>query len=161
MKELKVTKYEEDIIEIDFIKKTSSVKVEDANLEGENTKVNKEIKVYNEEDHLAKLSEYQRALYKKLKDIIIAFDDIDVEVKKYYIAFKGRTNIVDIVIKQKSLEVNINMKKGTLKDPLKIARDISKVGHWANGDYRVDVKTEDDIDNVVPLIKQSIKVNGK
>lgn len=158
---VKVTKYEEDIIEIDFIKKTSSVKVEDANLEGENTKVNKEIKVYNEEDHLAKLSEYQRALYKKLKDTIIAFDDIDVEVKKYYIAFKGRTNIVDIVIKQKSLEVNINMKKGTLKDPLKIARDISKVGHWANGDYRVDVKTEDDIDNVVPLIKQSIKVNGK
>lgn len=158
---VKVTKYEEEIVEIDFIKKTSSVKVEDANFEGENKKVNKEIKVYNEEDHLAKLNEQQRVLYEKLKSTIISLDDIDVEVKKYYIAFKGRTNIVDIVIKQKLLEVNINMKKGTLKDPLKIARDISKVGHWANGDYRVEVKTEDDIDNVVPLIKQSIKVNGK
>ena len=121
----------------------------------------KEIKVYSEEDHLGKLSEQQRALYEKLKATILALDDIEVEVKKLYIAFKGRTNIVDVVVKQKSLEVNINMKKGTLKDPLKITRDISKVGHWANGDYRVDIKTEDDIDNLVPLIKQSIKVNGR
>lgn len=53
------------------------------------------------------------------------------------------------------------MKKETLKEPLKLTRDISQVGHWANGDYRVDIKVEDDIDNLVPLIKQSIKVNGK
>ena len=158
---VKVKKYEDDIVEIDFIKKTSTVKVEDAIFEVKGSKVNKEIKVYSEEDHLAKLNEQQRVLYEQLKETILALDDIEVEVKKLYIAFKGRTNIVDVVVKQKSLEVNINMKKGTLKDPLKITRDISKVGHWANGDYRVDVKTEDDIDNLVPLIKQSIKVNGK
>lgn len=158
---VKVRKYEDDIVEIDFIKKTSTVKVEDAIFEVKGSKVNKEIKVYSEEDHLAKLNEQQKALYEQLKETILALDDIEVEVKKLYIAFKGRTNIVDVVVKQKSLEVNINMKKGTLKDPLKITRDISKVGHWANGDYRVDVKTEDDIDNLVPLIKQSIKVNGK
>lgn len=158
---VKVRKYEDDIVEIDFIKKTSTVKVEDAIFEVKGSKVNKEIKVYSEEDHLTKLNEQQRALYEQLKETILALDDIEVEVKKLYIAFKGRTNIVDVVVKQKSLEVNINMKKGTLKDPLKITRDISKVGHWANGDYRVDIKTEDDIDNLVPLIKQSIKVNGK
>lgn len=158
---VKVTRYDENIVEIDFIKKTSSVKVEDANFESQDGNVTKEIKVYAEEDHIAKLSEQQKALYEKLKATIVSLDDIDVEVKKYYIAFKGRTNIVDIVIKQKSLEVNINMKKGTLKDPLKLTRDISEVGHWANGDYRVDIKVEDDIDNLVPLIKQSIKVNGK
>lgn len=158
---VKVRKYEDDIVEIDFIKKTSTVKVEDAIFEVKGSKVNKEIKVYSEEDHLTKLNEQQRALYEQLKQTILALDDIEVEVKKLYIAFKGRTNIVDVVVKQKSLEVNINMKKGTLKDPLKITRDISKVGHWANGDYRVDIKTEDDIDNLVPLIKQSIKVNGK
>lgn len=158
---VKATRYDEDIVEIDFIKKTSSVRVEDANFESQDGNVTKEIKVYSEEDHVAKLSEQQKALYEKLKATIVSLDDIDVEIKKYYIAFKGRTNIVDVVIKQKSLEVNINMKKGTLKDPLKLTRDISEVGHWANGDYRVDIKVEDDIDNLVPLIKQSIKVNGK
>ncbi|MBR3888666.1 MAG: hypothetical protein IKJ32_06165 [Clostridia bacterium] len=155
---VKVTKYEDEIVEVDFIKKTSNVKVEDVISDNTNTT---EIKVYNEDDHLAKLSDSQKALYRKLKETILSLDDIDVDVKKLYIAFKGRTNIVDVVIKQKSLEVNINMKKGTLKDPLKIARDMTEKGHWANGDYRVTIKTEDDIDNLVPLIKQSIKVNGK
>lgn len=155
---VKVTKYEDEIVEVDFIKKTSNVKVEDVISDNTNTT---EIKVYNEDDHLAKLSDSQKALYRKLKETILSLDDIDVDVKKLYIAFKGRTNIVDVVIKQKSLEVNINMKKGTLKDPLKITRDMTEKGHWANGDYRVTIKTEDDIDNLVPLIKQSIKVNGK
>ncbi len=38
---------------------------------------------------------------------------------------------------------------------------ITKVGHWGNGDYRVEVSSEEDIDNLIPLIKQSLKVNKK
>lgn len=53
------------------------------------------------------------------------------------------------------------MKKGTLNDPLNIIEDMSDKGHWANGDYRVIIKTEDDIDNVIPLVKQSLAVNKK
>ena len=53
------------------------------------------------------------------------------------------------------------MKKGTLNDPLGITRDITSIGHWGNGDYRVEISNEDDIDNVMPLIKQSLKVNKK
>lgn len=55
----------------------------------------------------------------------------------------------------------INMKKGTLDDPLNVAQDITKIGHWGNGDYRIEVSSEDDIDKVMPLIKQSLKVNKK
>ena len=48
-----------------------------------------------------------------------------------------------------------------LEDPLNIAQDITEIGHWGNGDYRVEVSSEEDIDNVMPLIKQSLKVNKK
>ena len=158
---IKVTRYEEEIVDIEFIKKTSNVKVEDVEIESEQQDVNKEIKVYTEDDHLNKVSLSTKKLYEILKERILELDDIDVEVKKVYIAFKGRRNIVDVEFTQNKLRLDINMKKGTLNDPLGITRDITSIGHWGNGDYRVEISNEDDIDNVMPLIKQSLKVNKK
>ena len=158
---IKVTKYENNIIDIDFIKKTSNVKIEEFGIENEQRVVSKEIKVYTEEDHLNKISEGTQQLYELLKSKILELDDIDIDVKKVYIAFKGRKNITDIEFNQNKLKVYINLKKGMLDDPLKIAQDITGIGHWGNGDYRVEVSSEEDIDNVMPLIKQSLKVNKK
>ena len=158
---VKVTRYEENIIDVEFIKKTSNVKVEDIEDEPEQKAVNREIKVYTEEDHLSKVTEEIKKLYEILKNRILELDDIDIDVKKVYVAFKGRKNIVDVEFTHNKLRLDINMKKGTLDDPLKIARDITGVGHWGNGDYRVEISKEEDIDLVMPLIKQSLKVNRK
>jgi len=158
---IKVTRYEDDIIEIDFIKKTSTVKVQDINMEPSKNDVNKEVVVYTEEDHLAKVSENIKRLYEELKNRILELDDIDVNVKKLYIAFKGSRNIVDIGFNKNEIKIYINMKKGTLQDPLNITRDISSVGHWGNGDYWVIINKQDDIDNVIYLVKQSLKINKK
>ena len=158
---VKVTKYENNIIGIDFIKKTSNVKIEEFGIENEQREVSKEIKVYTEEDHLNKVSEGTQKLYELIKSKILELDDIDIDVKKVYIAFKGRKNITDIEFNQNKLKVYINLKKGMLEDPLNIAQDITEIGHWGNGDYRAEVSSEEDIDNVMPLIKQSLKVNKK
>ena len=158
---IKVTRYENDIIDIEIIRKTSNVRIEEFDVESEQKEVNKEIKVYTEEDHLNKVSEKTKKLYESLKNKILELDDIDIDVKKVYVAFKGRRNIVDIEFNQNKLKVYINLKKGTLVDPLNIAQDITKVGHWGNGDYRVEAFSEEDIDNLIPLIKQSLKVNKK
>ena len=158
---VKVTRYEEDIVEIDFIKKTRNVKVQDIKMESEQNDVNKEVIVYTEEDHLAKASEEIKTIYEELKNRILELDDIDVEIKKHYIAFKGRTNIVDIVVTKNKLKIDINMRKGTLDDVLNITEDISEIGHWGNGDYRVILNNSNDIDSLMSLIKQSLKVNRK
>lgn len=158
---VKVTRYEEDIVEIDFIKKTSNVKVQDIKMESEQNDVNKEVIVYTEEDHLAKASDEIKKVYEELKNRILELDDIDIEIKKYYIAFKGRTNIVDIEFTKNKLKIDINMKKGTLEDLLNITEDISDIGHWGNGDYRVTINSFNDIDSLMPLIKQSLKANRK
>ena len=60
---VKVTRYEEDIIEIDFIKKTSNVKVQDIQMESIQNDVNKEIIVYTEEGHLSKVSEISKQIF--------------------------------------------------------------------------------------------------
>lgn len=158
---VKVTKYEENIIDIEFIKKTSNVKIDEINDKPTQKDVNKEIKVYTEEDHLSNLSDGIKTIYENLKNKILELDDIDVDVKKYYIAFKGRRNIVDLEFTQSKIRIDINMKKGTLYDPLNITKDISNIGHWGNGDYRVDITKEEEIDNVIPLIRQSLKANKK
>ena len=158
---VKVTRYEDDIIEIDFIKKTSNVKVQDIQMESIQNDVNKEIIVYTEEDHLSRVSDNIKRVYEELKTRILELDDIDVEAKKLYIAFKGIRNIADIELHKNKLKIYINMKKGALNDPLKLTKDISGIGHWGNGDYCIIIDKKDDIDNVIPLIKQSLKVNKK
>lgn len=158
---IKVTKYEEDIINIEFIQKKCNVSIKSVQFKDSQKIVNKEIKVYTEEDHLSNLPEKIKQLYYELKDRILELDDIDVDVKKVYISFKGIRNIVDVEFTQNKLKIDINMKKGTLYDPLNITRDISNVGHWGNGDYRVEISNIDDIDSIIPLIKQSLKANKK
>lgn len=159
---IKVTKYEKGIVDIDFIKKTSNVKVEEIAAENNETKkINKQVIVYTEEDLLKNIPQNIINIYQELKNRILDLDDIDEEVKKHYIAFKGRTNIVDIELYKSKLAVSINMKKGTLNDPLHIAEDISNVGHRGNGDYKVLITKIDEIDNLIPLIKQSLKINKK
>lgn len=156
----KVTRYEDNIVDIEHIQKTSSVKIEEVKIDN-STSVTKEIKVYTEEDHLNKVPEKIKNIYLNLRDRILELDDIDLEVKKVYIAFKGNKNIVDIELMQKKLILFINMKKGTLTDPLNITIDLSNAGHHGNGDYCVDINNLDQIDSVIPLIKQSLTVNKK
>lgn len=158
---VKVTRYEENIVEIDFIKKTSNVKIQDIQTKSIQSEVNNEVIVYTEDEHLSKVSDNIKNIYEELKNRILELDDIDVDVKKKYIAFKGSKNIVDIAFNKDKIKVTINMKKGTLNDPLKLTRDMSEIGHWGNGDYRVVIENIDDIDNIIPLIKQSLKVNKK
>ena len=130
-------------------------------IEKEKNIYTKEISIYTEEDHLKDIPENIKEIYLTIKDKIMELEDIDIEYKKTYIAFKGRTNIVDIKLYKNSICLYINLKKGQLEDPFNIAEDISNVGSIGNGDYRVQFDTKDRIDNVIYLIKQSLKVNKK
>lgn len=157
----KITKYEDDIVDIEKIEKTSKEKFNNEIFK-ELTKEDKnEIKVYTEEDHLARACEALKETYGSLKDKILELGDIDIDVKKVYIAFKGRRNIVDIEVMQKKLIVFINVKKGTLNDPMNILSDISNIGHHGNGDYSFDIYKQDDIDMIIPFIKKSYEINKK
>ena len=158
---IKVTKYTEDIIDIDFIAKTSNVSIQELKSGSSQRTVNKEIKVFTEEDHFYGISDEIRNLYEMLKMQILELGDIYIDIKQVYIAFKGRTNICDIIVYKSKLIVQLNVKKDILNDPNHIARDIASVGHLGNGDYQVEIKSEKDIDHIMPLIEQSFKINKK
>ncbi len=123
--------------------------------------VAKEIKVYLEEDLLKKCSEEIKELYEKFKSAILNFDGVEVKPRKYYIAFVSGRNVVDIEPNKKSLKIYINLPKGELSEPKGIARDVSTIGHFGNGDYEFRLYSDEDFEYILSLIRQSVKKNGK
>ena len=122
--------------------------------------VSREVKTYSEESHLENASEYMKQLYKELKDAILSIgDNISIKPKKYYIAFSRKTNFVDMGIQKSSLKLTLNMEKGTLNDPKNLARDVSRVGHWGNGDYEFQIKSTENLGYIMSLIRQSYEKN--
>jgi predicted transport protein len=64
---------------------------------------------------LNRASSKARELYSGLKERVLELDNVDIEPKKQYIAFKGDKNIIDIEVQKEQLKVYLNMKKKEAK----------------------------------------------
>ena len=158
-----VNKYENDTILFNVLKASnSSESIIKVSSKSEIVKkVSDEVKVYTEEDHLKTTSDDVKELYDRLKERIYNLGDtIEIKPTKYYIAFKSNTNFVDFRIQKNQIKIWLNVQKGAIDDPKNITRDISKVGHWGNGDYELKIKPGDDLDYLMTIIKQSYKINS-
>lgn len=154
-----IKRYENDLISINPIKKTKSAEsIKPLTKQNSVIKsVTDEIKVYTEEDHLNNSSEEIIELYENFKNAILNLtDDIEIDPKKLYIAFKKNKNITDIVILKKGIKIFINLKKGQLDDPKNLMKDISEKGHWGNGDYETVVSNTNNLEYIMSLVKQAI-----
>ena len=115
---------------------------------------------YAEDDYFSKSTDDIINLYKILKRNVLNEFNLEIEVKKIYIAFKhDKTNIFDVEFYKTKLMIWINMPKGSLNDPKEYTRDVSNVGHHGNGDYSLTISSENEIDDVLNLIKQSFEYN--
>lgn len=112
---------------------------------------------YTEDYHLKDKPDWIRQLYEKYKNAIQNIDNkIQINPKKHYIAFQLNKRIIaGIVIHKKSLDLYVNLKKGDLDDPKGFAEDVSHIGHWATGDYRIKITNDDDLQYIVDLVNQS------
>ena len=116
-----------------------------------------EIKVYTEEEHKAKANDFILELYEKFKLAILGLaDNIEAKAKKQYIGFVKERNLCSIVILKGSLNIFINLKSGYLDDPKNLALDVSQIGHWGVGDYRIKTETDKDLEYIMSLVKQAL-----
>jgi predicted transport protein len=113
-------------------------------------------KGYVEEDNFRGLPNATFALYQELKGRILSLGaDIKIKVWKRYISFVANTDFVIILPQMLQLKLWINLPKGALEDPKNIARDVSEIEHYGNGDYEVHVGSSSEFDYLMNLIKQS------
>ena len=98
-------------------------------------------------------------LYESLKKRILNIDSsVKEEIKKLYIAFKSSTNFVDIEPQKSRLRLMLNMKFDEINDPLNLAKDVTGLGRWGNGDVEVGISNINEIDDVMDLIQQAFDV---
>ena len=123
-------------------------------------KVSREVKTYDENYHFERSSNEIKSLYLELKDNIISIgSDITYKPTAKYIAFVRRSNFAAAILYKSSLLIVLNLKKGTLNDPQKIARDVSNVGHWGPGHYEIKLENSSNLGYVLSLIRQSYDKN--
>ena len=156
-----VKRYENQTVSYEQIIKSDSQESINTISKGDQTirSVAKEIKVYSEQEHLENVSDEIKELYDKVKTSILDLDTIEIKPKKKYIAFVSGKNIIDIHPQQKALKMWLNMSIGELDDPKQLTRDVSTTGHWGNGDYEIRISSDEDLEYILSLIKQSINKN--
>jgi predicted transport protein len=156
-----ITQFQNQTIGLNKIETNSVVDINTTSSDEKSVvkRVSEEIVTIDEEYHLGKSTNRPDSvieLYQKLKERILQLgDDIEQKFNKQTINFKRYSVFTDLIIYNKGVVVVINLRKGELEDPFSKTEDLSGKGHWGNGDYKLLIKSEEDIEYGISLIKQS------
>jgi len=162
-----ISRFRNDTIGLNRIETRSDVDINTTTKDEKNVvkQVSKEVVKIDEDYHLWKSKNRPREiveLYQVLKNRILQLgDDIEIKFNKQTIGFKRYRTFSDLIIYNRGIIVMINLKKGELNDPMNRTEDVSQKGKWGNGDYRVKLQSENDLEYVMSLIKQSYDKQGE
>ncbi len=97
-----------------------------------------------------------RGLFEIFRKDILALDPcVSEEFLKLYVAYKAETNFVDIVPQKSRLRLSLNMQFHELHDPKSLAKDVTGIGRWGNGDVEVDFNKPEELPYVMGLVRQA------
>ena len=114
---------------------------------------------YSLDDHpqLAEGSPMRR-LFKQFREAVLALDPcVNEEILKLYIAYKAETNFVDVVPQKNRLRLSLNLRFHELHDPRGLAKDVTNLGRWGNGDVEVGLSTLGELPYVLGLVRQAFE----
>jgi uncharacterized protein with ParB-like and HNH nuclease domain/predicted transport protein len=99
-----------------------------------------------------------RPLFELFRKEVLALDPIVTEeFLKLYVAYKAETNFVDIVPQAKRLRLSLNMPFHELHDPKGMAKDVTNLGRWGNGDAEVGLSKSEQLPYVMGLVRQAFE----
>lgn len=157
-----IKRYQDGIISVNPLQKAKSapsIKQVKTSESEDIQKIAKEIVQYDEDYHLANKSDDIKELYEQFRDSILNLSsDLELKPSKLYLAFKKhKRTIVCLEIQKKQLRLTLNAKIGQMQDMKNISKDVSEIGHWGVGDYRIDVTDDENLEYILSLIKQLVK----
>lgn len=99
-----------------------------------------------------------REIFEVLHKEIMALDESIIQsYTKLYITYKLETNFVDIVPLKSKLKLYLNIPFNVLVDERGMARDVSNIGSWGNGDVEVGIESTQDITYCLGLVRQALE----
>ncbi|RVZ55740.1 DUF262 domain-containing protein [Helicobacter pylori] len=125
----------------------------------EKYKPKKEKKAYDLSSY--KFGSHSRELFDILSKEIKTLDErITEKFNQKYIAYKFKTNFVDIVVQNKGLKLYLSMEFNELQDEVKEKleiRDAFNIGRPCVGNMEVNLETKENIPYCLGLIKQALE----
>ena len=99
-----------------------------------------------------------RSLFEEFRKEVLALDPcVSEEILKLYVAYKAETNFVDVVPQQSRLRLSLNMRFHELHDPKELAKDVTNLGRWGNGDVEVSLSETEDMPYIMGLVRQAFE----
>lgn len=99
-----------------------------------------------------------RPLFETFRKEVLALDPcVTEEILKLYVAYKAETNFVDVVPQKSRLRLALNRRFHELHDPRGLARDVTNLGRWGNGDVEVAMGQLEDLPYVMGLVRQAFE----
>ena len=99
-----------------------------------------------------------RDLFEAFRTQVLALNPcVAEEFLKLYVAYKAETNFADLIPLKKSLKLTLNMQFHELYDPRNLARDITGLGKWGNGNIRIEFSSIEELPYVMSLVRQSFE----
>lgn len=99
-----------------------------------------------------------RRVFDLFRKAVLELDTgITEEFLKEYVAYKALTNFVDVVPQKKRLLLTLNLQFHELHDPKKLARDVTDLGVWGNGDAQIGLDSEEGLFYVMGLVRQALE----
>ena len=93
-----------------------------------------------------------------LRKELLALDPcVTEEFLKLYVAYKAETNFVDVVPQAKQLRLSLNLQFHELYDPRGLAKDVTNLGRWGNGDVEIDLSKTEDLSYVIGLARHAFE----
>ena len=81
--------------------------------------------------------------------------------KKFYLAYKISQNIACMEIQKQRVLLFVKLDPKKVAVTNKIARDVTRIGHYGTGNLELSVRTSQDLDLAKPLLEQAYqKVGG-
>lgn len=114
---------------------------------------------YTIEDHhhLAETA-VMRSLFDAFRKEVLALDPcVSEDFLKLYIAYKAETNFVDVVPQAKRLRLSLNLQFHELYDPKGLAKDVTNLGRWGNGDAEISLSGPEELPYVLGLVRQAFE----
>lgn len=114
---------------------------------------------YTLDDHAQLVSgRPMRSLFDEFRKQVLAMDPcVSEQVLSLYVAYKAETNFVDVVPQKNRLLLMLNMRFHELHDPKRIARDVTNIGRWGNGDVEVGLREAGQLPYIMGLVRQSFE----
>lgn len=99
-----------------------------------------------------------RTLFEAFRAEVLALSPvITEEFLKHYVAYKAETNFVDVVPQAARLRLSLNMHFHELYDPRHLAKDVTNIGRWGNGDVEVHFSDLAQLPHVMALVRQALE----